>query len=445
MGEVAIFFQAGFFGTFGVFFSHNIIKKIKERMFFMRKTKTIALMLAASVCLASTGCSSQSASNSTESEYAYLKKLSNNTFYILNSSNECTPVFMPDITFEEGSTPSTPSDRRVVWFKDTENDKIPTLYAGDSLIFKTSGVLDETFHFERFEDLGYSVGICGLSETESGRYSLSTDPDKNNTYPYGDTDVLLTFKNSTLILDSLGGVDLRVPEKTENGISLGGSLSRAGTITGLSKGKKYLAQVYSGTELHEYEFTADVRILASMETYKTTDFNFESETVIKINIPESFNNGYYMINGKGLFRYVAGDSYDENTNFNIPNETEEGSSASSSSSTSSSGSSDSSYTGSNFSSTSDYEPPDTQSDLSQSMFTLDQTGVVTVKANVSGTPSASVTGYIVSPSQKRYAMSKTGESLEITFEVSDTGDYMIELYNLGDATADINVSYIENY
>ena len=33
-----------------------------------------------------------------------------------------------------------------------------------------------------------------------------------------------------------------------------------------------------------------------------------------------FNNGYYMINGQGVFRYVKGTSYTERTDFNIPND-----------------------------------------------------------------------------------------------------------------------------
>ncbi len=397
----------------------------------MRKSKTIITALMLSACLGITGCSTQATDNVAEGEYAYLKKLDDNIFYVMNSNKECIPLFLPDITFEEGTTPSSPSDNRVVWYKDTDEDKIPTLYAGDSLIFKTSKVLEETFRFERFEDLGYSIGICGLTETDSGRYSLYTDPDKNNTFPYGDTDVLLDFSNKTLIIDTLGGVSLRAPEKTQNGISVGGSLSRAGTVTGLSKDKKYLAQIYEGTELHEFEFVSDVKILASMETFKSTDFNFESETIINIKIPESFNTGYYMVNGVGLFRYVAEGSYDENTNFNIPNET-------SAEESSSGNNSENNYN------SSQYEPAESQVDVSQSMFSLDQPGMVTVYANITGTPAGAVTGSIISPSQKRYVMSKTGNSLEITFEIDNTGDYIVELYNLGSATADISVSYIED-
>ena len=49
--------------------------------------------------------------------------------------------------------------------------------------------------------------------------------------------------------------------------------------------------------------------------------DFLQSTILEVHIPEWFQPGYYNVNGKGLFRYVKGDSYDEHTaNFNVPND-----------------------------------------------------------------------------------------------------------------------------
>ena len=61
-----------------------------------------------------------------------------------------------------------------------------------------------------------------------------------------------------------------------------------------------------------------------MQVYESNDYEFLSSNIVKVNIPEWFNSGYYMINGLGLFRYVVGSSYDESTNFNVPNEEGDG-------------------------------------------------------------------------------------------------------------------------
>ncbi|MBQ9245525.1 hypothetical protein IJ182_04575, partial [bacterium] len=57
-------------------------------------------------------------------------------FYVRDQENNCTPVYFGNGTFEEGSISTTPSDERVLWYKD-DFEKVPTLYEGDSLIMFT--------------------------------------------------------------------------------------------------------------------------------------------------------------------------------------------------------------------------------------------------------------------------------------------------------------------
>ena len=117
-------------------------------------------------------------------------------------------------------------------------------------------------------------------------------------------------------MDAIGNAPLR-----ENAIS------RAGTILGLQKDMVYDIDAYVGTVYKELQLTADSRALLSMEGDAVMDYEYLRSEVIRIQIPDTFNNGYYFVNGKGLFRYVKGDKYTDETDFNLTNHPEEDSPA----------------------------------------------------------------------------------------------------------------------
>lgn len=362
-------------------------------------------------------------------------------FYVRHSNGKDEPVYFGYATFEEGRTASSPDNDRVMWFKD-DFEKIPTLYAGDSLIFYTKEILDEKFIYERFFDYGYSLGICGLEPSTSGRYKISTDINDNNTYPGGDTDVLLTLDNDELLLDTIGGERIREDKNNPND----SFLTQIGSLAKLKQGGKYTVEIYEGTIKHEYTFTADVRLLGSVEIVETNDYMFQSDNVICLTIPETFNNGYYLINGVGLFRYVSDDViYDENTNFNIPNVVDDKSPYSYtedeaeyffndymdvSDSTGSSGNSSSTQ--------------NTQNQDSGTLFTYDktstfniiETGEITVYVTFSvpkdmvGDGLADVSANITSPSGRKYSMRKNNEGIYLTFNADEVGTYTIGYRNL---------------
>jgi len=204
-------------------------------------------------------------------------------------------------------TQSNPDENRTLWFKD-DFERIPTMYQGDTLIYKNSAPLVEDVYMERFEYCGYTVGLSGLKRLESGRYSLSMKATDHNINPSSDAMELTKLGAEVVIIDRFGGADLR-----------SGNVSYGGCILGLSKDKVYAADVYVGTYYHEMRLTADTIALTSMEAARTVDYEFLQNQLISIHIPEWYNSGYYLINGFGLVRYVAGDSYNEDTDFNIPN------------------------------------------------------------------------------------------------------------------------------
>ena len=206
-----------------------------------RRLITITLCIAATLSLLACGGSSNSTSQKDTNQ---IKSLKDGVYYVRQqNTNKCTPVYFGNATFDSGSVKTSSDAKRILWFKD-DFDKIPTLYKGDSLVMHSKDKFEEKMIFERFEDYGYTIGICGMEELKSGRYSISTDISDACTYPGGDTDEILKLasegKCDTVTLDTVGNRDVRAVGKDNETSSF---LSRSGTLKGLEKDKSYKVMV----------------------------------------------------------------------------------------------------------------------------------------------------------------------------------------------------------
>ena len=262
-----------------------------------------------------TGCSTQRQTATTEEVdptevVADMKNLEDGKFYILHVG-KYYPLYEGVASFDRDRIASYTDDSRNLYFND-DWDNIPTMYMGDSLIYYTNENLEETVTFERFEDFGYSIGITNLSRLDSGRYAFDATEEKSedNTYinPNSDASRLLELNMSQVIIDNIGGAQLR-----------SGNISRGGSIMGLEKDRLYSTDVYVGTNLKNYILKADTRILTSMEVTEVTNYSFLRSKILEVYIPQNFNSGYYRVDNVGVFRYVVGTSYSDNTDFNVPN------------------------------------------------------------------------------------------------------------------------------
>ncbi|MCR5669627.1 MAG: hypothetical protein K6G10_01355 [Butyrivibrio sp.] len=383
-------------------------------------TVCTAVIMAATML---TGCGEpkNTAGALTNNSKDYVSGLVNNVYYIRDKENNCTPIYFGNGTFEQDSITSNPSNERILWYKE-DFEKIPTLYKGDSLILFTTNVVNELMTFERFEYYGYTIGLCGMETLPSGRYKVFTNKDMRCTYPYGDTDEILKLNNESVIIESLGDVKVRKPNEDD---MTGSFLTRSGTIKGLTANKQYSVDIYEGSVYHNYIFTADVIALGSMEVTQRYDYEFERENLINITIPEWFHSGYYMINGAGLFRYVDGESYNEDTNFNIPNEdpTKDGST----------------ITQSDMTAAEEFAQAmeSVESDQS-SEFTVREEGMVSVTVTFTvpgnygvGDGLDEVTGIIKTPrGGSIYMINNSDGSISRSFQ-AEPGTYQITYYNIG--------------
>lgn len=414
-------------------------------MFSFKKTLILCSMM---MPLILGGCGNNTLTTKNDPDpNAYIEDLEPDVFYVrTKDTNECKAIYFGAATFDESSTVSSPRDNRVAWFNDEMYKNIPTLYEGDSLIYKTSEEVNETVIFERFEDFGYSIGLCQLTPTPSGRYSISTVSNDNNTFPNGDTDELLLLTNENVIIDTIGGVKLRAPQKTEQGNLVNSQVTRVNSIANLEKGKLYEAEIYEGSKLHKYKFTANIRIMGSMEVVKSTDYVYESEKLIRIEIPKEFHSGYYMVNGAGVFRLVRGNEYIEGqTDFNEPNENNESKGEAVIDSINNNNGVEDKNTEYQNNKPVEYDAPDLDiedmQDYEESIFTLSETGIVEVTAKITNCDNPDlITGIVVDPTGEYYLMDNNGNILNVEFEATITGDYSIQLYDMNGAKANIDVS-----
>lgn len=323
----------------------------------MKMTKLKSIVASISVLSLLTACGTATGPKPT---MEFGQELDDGMYYVVNTNGIESDAFTGNVGVDENGEKTASlttfegvnvapvylgdqtSNGEILWFRE-DYDNIPTLYEGDFLVMYTNDVLTEVVDFKRFEDTGYSIGLCNLSQTKSGRCMINLSEDNFNiTYPGADTDEILYLTNESVILESLGGSPLRFeeeetviraeeeeeydPDAEKSLITPYGTLY----LDEISPCMEMEALIYEGTVKHEFTFSSDVRIFGLMDEYECNDFEFISETIMKIQMPEWFNSGYYMINDVGLFRYVKEtNNYTEkygspgtrpaDIDFNVPN------------------------------------------------------------------------------------------------------------------------------
>ena len=207
-----------------------------------------------------------------------------------------------------------------IWFSSENDVEIPTFYPGDELIFVSSTYVPyKGIEWERFSDLGYTIGVANMKSDNSGHYRIannSEDGYRGYLYQKSDANELEKYVNvSNLFLDKIDGVEVR-----DN------IVSEYGTITGLEKDKDYVCEWYTGTYYQDYRMKANVHTFCSLETFTTYDYDFLHSRCISVTIPEWLKTGYYYIDEIGFFRYIEeadaqiynGQAYDAAIDWNDP-------------------------------------------------------------------------------------------------------------------------------
>lgn len=185
---------------------------------------------------------------------------------------------------------------RVTWVnKDLDEATIPTMYATDKMIYKSSNNIPTKYALEKFFDNGYTLGVMGLKQDLSGNYRYSGGDGGGHTMPTSDAVGFDGMEDvESIYLVQVG--DERITPL---------NMSMSGTVTGLEAGKVYSCDVRRGTERVLVDLTANIHYFSSAETYMFGSFTFITPLIAELNIPDYVTTGYYNIGGGGFYRYVA--------------------------------------------------------------------------------------------------------------------------------------------
>lgn len=242
-----------------------------------------------------------------------------------------TPLYYADGTFNLNTNAYYyfGGQNRISWLTDEDDSMVPVLHPGDALVFYTESDVPSSFTFEKFNELGYSIGISNLSKDGSGHFFTNINTtgfcDTSSAYQIlYDITSNRELKATKIIIDTINDVPINSSYVDEN----------YGYITGLEANKEYSINAYYGTVHNNFTITADCKVLGSSpvteEEEKTfsqklysNDENLDStlneiplgkhavvysytlynSTIAVVKLPENIEDGYYLVNGSGFFRY----------------------------------------------------------------------------------------------------------------------------------------------
>ncbi len=383
--------------------------------------KILATLLCGALVLSLTACGSRPGSLAEEEEQKTVTVIDNmddleDGKYYIQHGEEYYELYAGAANFETGdATPTAAnSGAYTVWYTN-DWEAVPTMYAGDKLIYKTSSDFTEKFSFLRFKYLGGTMGICSLSKTSTGRYRYEFDDDGINSASDAGRLEDLSSSSDTIIIEKVGGSALR-----------SGNVSDGGSIIGLTLGEIYDADIYAGTKLNHYKLAADCTALESMDYLSTEDYTFLRSQVVQVNLPSWMNTGYYFAGeNNGLFRYVKATSYNDATDFNIANVAGSTNADKSSDTQSSLNSSD--------------------GDTKKGSFSVEEEGTYRISVTYGesednlGAPACTVTGGTVIYTLDTYQNNLLQKDITLT-----PGDYTITVSNLFGRTCEFKVTKVES-
>lgn len=235
--------------------------------------------------------------------YYIVKKVKKETRYypLLKAENTCSSVNSAATGFD---------DSRIEWVNySVDEGLIPTMSSTDQLIYKSSTSIPTSYSLEKFFDNGYTFGVSGLTEDTSG----------NSRYLADDGGAILSTSSaagfaSLSDVESVYFVSYKDSDKKDaKTVKIDEStLSDSGTVKGLKLLKSYDCDIRTGTEKVPATLVCDTHYFSSAETYRFGEFDFITEHIAKLGIPEYVSTGYYTIgsneNAGGFFRYVEGDT-----------------------------------------------------------------------------------------------------------------------------------------
>lgn len=184
----------------------------------------------------------------------------------------------------------TPDTTRYAWYMEgTEN--IPVVYNNFSLIYLSTTSTPVNVYLERFEDIGYTLGVGKLTQNESGYYVMSTSID------------MLEGSDIKTQMASMIGTENAIIHTINDTPLSPEMVSDAGFLLGLEHNQSYKLGAYIGTYYREIVAKADTHVMTSNEVLNITDYEMTRDNYVIITLPQSMPSGYYSVDGSGIFEF----------------------------------------------------------------------------------------------------------------------------------------------
>lgn len=210
-------------------------------------------------------------------------ELENDTYYIKNGT-KFSQVYKPS-----GNANRQYSTANVFWIGKDES-MIPSYYKDEIIAYATESTYKNGVAMERYTYNGYSFGLYGAKMDDDGYISFSVN---QNTVK--DTSINLALsqaKSDNIRLVSINDQSV-TPEM----------LNTAGCIVGLEEGASYQISFYAGSYYQTANVSADIAFLQYYEAFQIPDAELTKNGYLKMNVQEDLKSGYYLLDGKGFFKY----------------------------------------------------------------------------------------------------------------------------------------------
>ena len=217
-----------------------------------------------------------------------------NTYYVKHG-DMYYPLQTGIMNWTPGEEEDSSSDEnlKTLWFG-SDDALIPTLYTDDRIVYIGPATFTQNFQWKRFQDDGYTVGIRGLTKTDTNKYAFIKS--EGVLYPESTAYQALmetVADESILVFDKINGTQV-----------VSDNVAPSTTIKNLNHNEKYTLDLYLGTAYGAFDVLADTHAYSWMESFETSEYVLNHDNYAEMAVPSDWKQGYYMINDAGLFRYI---------------------------------------------------------------------------------------------------------------------------------------------
>lgn len=272
----------------------------------MRKIRNAAaLLLSVMLLFLLPACGADKATSLTDEDgnrlQLSLDEITEDGFYVLDKQEQLFSPVMGAYSASGDIAAEDPQEKRYIWFGSKNADLMSVIPKVDGektflvLLQEEESEMPDEYYVEKLRFKGYTLGVSfTFADTGDTLFIDSLNLCDSSMAK----DVITQSEGSLLKVHKINGSEKlplgNVDENTEK-------------LLGLEKEKKYQLGYFDGTRYVDAELIADTALFFSKGTIAPNDpLRYTEYGFAYITLPENLAEGYYDINGAGLFRFSPG-------------------------------------------------------------------------------------------------------------------------------------------